>query len=191
MTALAAFFSDPLGAIFPGTLVDYLAVALASTAVYLFIVLAIRLFGKRELAQLSVTDLVFILLISNAVQNAMVGPNVSLGGGLVAAGALFVANALFKQLLRAFPKLGKAVEGEPIVLVHRGQLLAKGMKASGLTREELDEAIREHGVAHLRDVDLAVLEVDGNLSVFSSDYRTRTSTMRKRRGRARRKTDAT
>ncbi len=191
MAALAVFFSDPLGAIFPGTLVDYLAVALTSTAVYLFIVLAIRLFGKRELAQLSVTDLVFILLISNAVQNAMVGPNVSLGGGLVAAGSLFVVNALFKQLLRAFPKLGKAVEGEPIVLVHRGQLLQKGMKASGLSREELDEAIREHGVAHLRDVDLAVLEVDGNLSVLSSDYRTRTSAMRKRRGRARRKTDAT
>ncbi len=191
MAALAAFFSDPLGAIFPGNFVDYLAVALTSTAVYLFIVLAIRLFGKRELAQLSVTDLVFILLISNAVQNAMVGPNVSLGGGLVAAGSLFVVNALFKQLLRAFPKFGKAVEGEPIVLVHRGQLLQKGMKASGLSREELDEAIREHGVAHLRDVDLAVLEVDGNLSVLSSDYRTRTSAMRKRRGRARRKTDAT
>ena len=99
MTALAAFFSDPLGQVFPGSFVDYLAVALTSTAVYLFIVLAIRLFGKKELAQLSVTDLVFILLISNAVQNAMVGQNTSLGGGLVAAGTLFAVNAGFKLSL--------------------------------------------------------------------------------------------
>ena len=188
MKALAAFFSDPLGQIFPGTLVDYLAVALTSTAVYLFIVLAIRLFGKRELAQLSVTDLVFILLISNAVQNAMVGPNTSLGGGLVAAATLFLVNAGFKGLMKRFPKLGKAVEGEPIPLVHRGIVLQKGLDASGLTTQELLEAIREHGVASVKDVDLAVLEIDGNISVLSADYRTHS--MHKRRGRARRKNDS-
>jgi uncharacterized membrane protein YcaP (DUF421 family) len=188
MAALAAFFSDPLGQVFPGTFLDYVAVALTSTAVYLFIVIAIRLFGKKELAQLSVTDLVFILLISNAVQNAMVGPNTSLGGGLVAAATLFLVNAAFKGLLKRFPKFGKLVEGEAIMIVHHGIVLKKGMAASGLTSEELMEAIREHGVATIAEVDLAVLEIDGNISVLSAGYKTHS--MHKRRGRSRRKNDS-
>ena len=174
MGFLQAVFTDP-----------YVAIALSSTAVYLFIILAIRLFGKRELAQLSVVDLVFILLISNAVQNAMVGSNSSLAGGLVAAGTLFVVNLLFKSLLSKFPKLGRMVQGEAVPLVHKGEILREGMRESGITEEELLEAVREHGVASIREVDLAVLEVDGNISVLSADYRTRT--VRRRRGRGRKK----
>ena len=83
----------------------YLKIALSSSAVYLFIIIAIRLFGKKELAQLSIIDLVFILLISNAVQNAMVGADSSLAGGLVAASTLFFINYLLKFLIYRFPKL--------------------------------------------------------------------------------------
>ena len=81
----------------------YVIIALKSIAVYVFIVAAIRFFGKKEFAQLSVVDVVFILLISNAVQNAMVGSDSSLGGGLVAAFALFVMNYGFKRLSNASP----------------------------------------------------------------------------------------
>ena len=94
---------------------NYIRIIFSSVAVYFFIILAIRLFGKKELAQLSVYDLVFILLISNAVQNAMVGPDSTLTGGLVAAGSLFVVNYILKQLQLRFPKFGKAIQGEAII----------------------------------------------------------------------------
>src|ERR1700733_12115870 len=93
---------------------NYVQVILRSVAVYLFIVVAIRIFGKKELAQLSVIDLVFILLISNAVQNAMVGADTTLRGGLVAAGALFITNFILKRLLYKNKKLNEFVEGKAV-----------------------------------------------------------------------------
>ena len=89
---------------------NYVRIIFSTLVIYLFIVIAIRLFGKKELAQLSVVDMVFILLISNAVQNAMVGPDSTLSGGLVAASTLFVMNYIFKSLQYKFPKFGKVVE---------------------------------------------------------------------------------
>ena len=95
-----------------------LDIVLRSVAVYLFILLAIRLFGKKELAQLSVIDLVFILLISNAVQNAMVGSDTSLLGGLVAAFALFATNYIFKMILFKSRKGSEFIQGKAILLVY-------------------------------------------------------------------------
>jgi uncharacterized membrane protein YcaP (DUF421 family) len=157
----------------------YLQIVFSSIVVYLFIVVAIRLFGKKELAQLSVIDLVFILLISNAVQNAMVGSDNSLMGGLVAAGSLFVMNFAFKYLLYRFPKLGRVIQGEPILLIYRGKINHKNMGKAKITLDEIKEAIREHGISLIEDVDLAVLENDGNISVLSDDYRKRTTKKRK------------
>jgi len=160
----------------------YFKIILSSSAVYLFIIIAIRLFGKKELAQLSIIDLVFILLISNAVQNAMVGSDSSLPGGLVAATTLFIINYLFKFLLYRFPKLGNYVQGNEMLLIYKGQLNKANMDKARITHEELLEAVREHGVAEIRDVDLAVLEIDGNISIISNDFKHRT--IRKRKGRS-------
>lgn len=157
----------------------YLQIVISSITIYLFIIVAIRLFGKKELAQLSVFDLVFILLISNAVQNAMVGPDTTLQGGLVAAGSLFLVNFAFKFLLYRFPKLGRVIQGEPILLIYRGRINHKNMEKAKITLDEIKEAIREHGVSLIEDVDLAVLENDGNISVLSDDYRKRTTKKRK------------
>lgn len=157
----------------------YLTIAGSSAAVYLFIVIAIRLFGKKELAQLSVVDLVFILLISNAVQNAMVGSDSTLLGGLVAAVSLFIVNYLFKLVLYRFPRLNKLVQGHPIMLVYRGKINMDNLKKAKLTVQELMEAVREHGVATIVDVDLAVLENDGNISILSDEYRHKTTRKRK------------
>jgi uncharacterized membrane protein YcaP (DUF421 family) len=158
---------------------NYVHIVLSSVTVYFFIILAIRLFGKKELAQLSVYDLVFILLISNAVQNAMVGPDSTLLGGLVAAASLFVVNYVLKQTQFHFPKFGKAIQGEAVMLVFKGKLLASHLKRAGITEDELMEVIREHGVASVSEVDLAVLEVDGNISVLSTDIRKKTTRRRK------------
>lgn len=160
-------------------LIGYLQIIISCFVVYLFIVIAIRLFGKKELAQLSVVDLVFILLISNAVQNAMVGPDNSLTGGLVAASALFVTNFVFKYLLYRFPRFNRIVQGEPLLLIYQGKINHRNLDKAKITLSELEEAVREHGVSLVEDVDLAVLENDGNISVLSDDYRTRTTKKRK------------
>ena len=158
---------------------NYLSIAISTIAVYLFIVVAIRIFGKKELAQLSVVDLVFILLISNAVQNAMVGPDTSLGGGLVAASALFLVNYVLKYLQYRFPEFGKIVQGDATMLIYRGKILDEHLRKSRISMDELIEAVREHGVESVSEVDLAVLEVDGNISVLSNQYQKRT--LKKRR----------
>ena len=158
---------------------NYIRIIFSSVAVYFFIILAIRLFGKKELAQLSVYDLVFILLISNAVQNAMVGPDSTLTGGLVAAGSLFVVNFILKKMQLRFPKFGKVIQGEAVMLVFQGKILSSHMKSAGITEDELMEVIREHGVASVSEVDLAVLEVDGNISVLSTDCHKKTTRRRK------------
>lgn len=158
---------------------DSLAIVISSVAVYLFMVLAIRLFGKKELSQLSVIDLVFILLISNSVQNAMVGNNTTLWGGLVAASALFIANFLMKLALYRFPSISRLIQGEAIMLVYKGKMKIENMHRTRITHDELMEAVREHGVDSISEVDLAILEVDGNISILSSDFHRKT--MRKRK----------
>jgi len=158
---------------------NYVRIIGSTLAVYLFIVVAIRLFGKKELAQLSVVDLVFILLISNAVQNAMVGPDSTLLGGLVAATTLFVVNYLLKYLQYKFPKFGKVVQGDAIMLVFDGKYLESHLKKARITEDEIMEAVREHGVASIEEVNLAIMEVDGSISVLSNKFQKRTTRKRK------------
>ncbi len=158
---------------------EYLTIIISSVAVYVFIIFALRLFGKKELAQLSVTDLVFILLISNAVQNAMVGSNTTLYGGLVAASALFIVNFILKQILYRFPPLSKLIQGEAVMLVYKGRMKIDNMHHTRITHNELLEAIREHGIKSISEVDLAVLEVDGNISILSNDFHRKTNRKRK------------
>jgi uncharacterized membrane protein YcaP (DUF421 family) len=161
-------------------LTGLLIISLKSTAIYIFIVFAIRLFGKKELAQLSVIDLVFILLISNAVQNAMVGQDSSVAGGIAAASGLFVVNYVFKYLLKKFPKFSDAVQGHAVLLIYKGNVLHQNCDHALFTMDELKAAVREHGIERIEDVDLAVLEVDGNVSIVSNDYKQKTT--KKRRG---------
>lgn len=161
-------------------LTNYLIIVAKSVTIYVFIIAAIRLFGKKELAQLSVIDLVFILLISNSVQNAMVGPDNSLLGGISAALGLFICNYIFKFLLRDSKKFSKLVQGEKIVLVVGGKLQEEGLKQALMTEEEVEMAVREHGVASIKEADLVILEVDGNITVLSNDYAHKTVKKRKK-----------
>jgi len=157
-----------------------LIISAKSVVIYVFIVAAIRIFGKKELAQLSVIDLVFILLISNSVQNAMVGQDTSVPGGLAAASGLFIVNYIFKYLLKRFPKFSDMVQGHAVLLIYDGKVLHQNCDHALFSMEELKAAVREHGIEKIEDVDLAVLEVDGNVSVVSKDFTQKTS--RKRRG---------
>jgi len=158
---------------------NYFHIIISTMAVYLFIVIAIRLFGKKELAQLSVVDLVFILLISNAVQNAMVGPDSTLSGGLVAASTLFVLNYIFKSLQYRYPRFSKVIQGDATMLIYKGKMIESHMKMAKITQEELMEAVREHGVETITEVDLAIMEVDGSISVLSNQYQKQSVKRRK------------
>lgn len=132
-------------------------------------VIAIRLFGKNQLSQLNAGDVVLLLLISNAVQNAMVGENTSLQGGLIAALVLFIANFIVKRLMFSNRKFSSFLEDDPVVLVKDGKVDQEALNKVKITRDELDEAVREHGVDGIKKVKLSVLEVDGNISVISED----------------------
>jgi uncharacterized membrane protein YcaP (DUF421 family) len=158
---------------------EYFDIVFRSIVVYLFIVFAIRLFGKKEIAQLSVADLVFILLISNAVQNAMVGPNSSLPGGLIAAGSLFLINMVFKFITYKSKKASKFVEGTIVKLIQDGKVIQENIDKERITREELEAVVREHGVDDISKVNLAVLEVDGNISILTNNYTHKTTKRRK------------
>jgi len=159
----------------------YWPIICSSASVYVFIVLAIRVFGKKEFAQLSVADLVFVLLISNAVQNAMVGSDTTLTGGLVAATTLFMMNAAFKYFAYRFPGIWSFISGEPKILIYNGKVNETNLRNEHISINELLETVHEHGSRSIQEVDLAVLETDGNISVLSGDFKKRTVKPRKRR----------
>jgi len=140
-------------------------IAVRTTISYLAVLLGLRLAGKREIGQMTVFDLVVLLLIANAVQNAMVGPDTSLTGGLLAAAVLLVLNAVLAALRLRWPRLRQLVEGTPTLLVLHGRTIPSHLRREGIDQETLEAALREHGVADLSQVEMAVLEIDGTISV--------------------------
>ncbi|MFV8337136.1 DUF421 domain-containing protein [Flavobacterium sp. RSP29] len=148
---------------------EYLDIILRSTAVYFFMVVALRLFGKKELSQLNTADVILILLISNSVQNAMVGNNTSLYGGIAAATVLFTINFILKKLMYKYKKFGDFMQEKPEILIHNGNLDFKALSKLNISSDELKEAMREHGIEYFKDVKLAMLEIDGNISIISGD----------------------
>jgi len=146
--------------------VELLGIVGRSLVVYAVVLVGLRLGGRRELGQLTPFDLVLVLLVANAVQNAMVGPDTTLVGGLVAAAALFAANAAVARLRLRIPTLRHLVQGDPVVLVQRGEWMDRALHDQGLDREDVLAAMREHGeVGDVSHVELAVLETDGTVSV--------------------------
>ena len=148
---------------------QYLDIIIRSATVYFFMVIALRFFGKKELSQLNTADIILILLISNSVQNAMVGNNTSLWGGLAAASVLFTINFTLKKLMFNYPKFSVFIQEKPEILIHNGTLDFKTLSRLNITSDELKEAMREHGIEYFKDVKLAMLEIDGNISIISGN----------------------
>jgi uncharacterized membrane protein YcaP (DUF421 family) len=132
-------------------------------------IIALRIFGKKELSQLNTADVILILLISNSVQNAMVGANTSLYGGIIAAFSLFLINSIFKKVMLKSKFIKELVQDKPEVLIHNGKIEFKTLARLGITSEELEEAMREHGIEYYKDVKLAMFEIDGNISIISGN----------------------
>ena len=133
--------------------------------VYLCLVVFLRMFGKRELAQLNPFDLVVLLSLSNTVQNAMIGDDNSVTGGVVGAFALLAINWLLMWVLYRSPKITTVLEGQPSTLIREGKLDAAELKKQSLTHEELISVLNRNGFNDPRDVQTCVLEPNGTFYV--------------------------
>jgi uncharacterized membrane protein YcaP (DUF421 family) len=160
---------------------SYLDIIIRSSAVYFFMVIALRFFGKKELSQLNSSDIILILLISNSVQNAMVGNNTSLAGGLAAAFVLFSINFILKKIMYKYHKIGAFINQKPSILIHNGILDFKILSKLEISSDELKEAMREHGVEKFEEVKLAMLEIDGNISIITGDTTLKQSHYKRRK----------
>lgn len=133
--------------------------------VYLFLIILLRLTGKRQVGQLAPFDLVLLLVLSNAVQNSMNGGDNSITGGLISAGTLVGMNWLISLGTYKSKKLEALIEGRPEVLIHNGKLFEEVMKREKLTHHELNAALRGAGCACVEEVHLAVLENNGQINI--------------------------
>jgi uncharacterized membrane protein YcaP (DUF421 family) len=132
--------------------------------VYLFLVISLRLSGKRELVQLNPFDLVVLLTLSNTVQNAIIGDDNSVSGGLIGATSLLVINYLVVRFLYSHNRLEQIVEGQSDVLIEGGKLYTDRLKKELITQSQLEAAARKQGFDSLQEVDKCILEPSGNLS---------------------------
>lgn len=153
------------------------AIIVRASVVYLFVLLGLRVTGRRTIGQFNAIDVVLILIVANAVQNAMIGPDTSLIGGLIAAATLFAVDAGLVGTLRRNDRARRFFEGVPVVLINNGHAIEPNMRKERISPEELAQALHEHGLENVSEVKSCILEVDGSLSVVP----TGTPTIRTRR----------
>lgn len=151
---------------FPGGLVLG-QIIVRSAIVYVFMLVLLRLTGKRQVGQLAPFDLVLLLVLSNAVQNAMNGGDNSVLGGLVSASTLVALNSIVAYVTARSKKAEELIEGHPVVLIHNGKLYNAMMERAKITRHELNSALRQAGCGCVEDVHYAVLENNGTISVVA------------------------
>lgn len=144
-------------------------IVLRTAVIYVIVLLGIRLTGKREVGQMTPFDLTLLLLLSNSVQNAMTGPDTSLIGGIVAAVVLLLLNYFLAEASGLNRHFRRFIQGSPSLLIHNGELIAAHTAKEHVSTDEIERALREHGVSSIKDVALAVLEVDGSISVLKYD----------------------
>ncbi|MBX7131271.1 MAG: DUF421 domain-containing protein [Fimbriimonadaceae bacterium] len=163
---VTGFLADQ--AFFPGwkTLGE---ICIRTIAVYIVLLAGLRITGRRQIGQLTPFDLVVLLLLSNAVQNAMTGPDTSILGGIMAAITLLVVNVIVAQFRMRSRFFRKMVEGSAVTLVRQGKILGPILRHQGITEEELLANLRQHEVSELEQCELAMLEIDGTISVIRRD----------------------
>lgn len=153
------------------TSVSLLEKVVRPVLVYLFLVIGLRLAGKRELAQLNAFDLVVLLTLSNTVQNAIIGADNSVLGGVIGATTLLVFNFIVVRFAFAHPRVERFIQGDADMLMRNGTVIAERLRAEGVTVGELEAAARRQGFPSLRDVDKAILEASGGVTFVAKKPR--------------------
>ena len=141
-----------------------------AVAVYIFLILILRLTGKRQIGQLAPFDLVLLLVLSNAVQNAMNGGDNSLLAGVISATTLVGLNTVVSWITYRSKKFEGVIEGHPRILIHNGKLYSEALKHETLTRHELMSALRTNGCSCVEEVRSAILEPDGQITVIPRNH---------------------
>ncbi|HKW78318.1 MAG TPA: YetF domain-containing protein [Candidatus Limnocylindria bacterium] len=144
-------------------------IVIRTIVVYVLVFVLLRISGKRELGQMTPFELVVILVIANAVQNAMNGGDNSLLGGVIAATTLVVVNIVVQRFAHRLPFLERVFSSEPTVLIEDGRIVDRNREREDVSIEELQMAARERGIDDLKEVRRAVLEVNGDISIIPKD----------------------
>jgi len=140
--------------------------AIRAVVVYVFLMVVIRIFGRRELGQLTAFDIIVLLTLSNILQNSMIGNDNSVTGGMVGAGVLLSANLILASVVSRRPRIERVIEGEPRILIHDGQVRLEAMRKEMLTEQDLLSAVHREGIERIEDVRLAIAEPNGMISVI-------------------------
>jgi len=147
------------------TAVSLAIVAGTTTVIYLFLIALLRIFGRRELAQLTIVDLIVVLILGSAVETAMIHGNLTLPAGLTSAATLLVLNRLLTLVFLRSDRLRHLVGGGPVLLVHNGAVVEEHLRRTGMSPADVTEAVRGRGYDDLAQVRFAVLETDGEVTV--------------------------
>jgi len=153
-----------------------LVIAGKTLVVYIFLVIGLRVTGKRQLGQMTLYDVILIIVLANAVQNSMVGDDTTLLGGIIAAVTLLIISRIFSFALARNKKIESVMVGQPSLIIRSGKLIIEHMDREGITEEQVAAALREHGMMEVSEVEMGVLEVDGTISIVPANgtvHRTR------------------
>jgi len=142
---------------------------LRAILIYLFLIAILRIVGKRELGQANTLDLVVLLLVANAVQNGIIGDDISVTGAVIGAVTLFAINELVSRTSYAFPWVARTLEGDPTLLISEGKPIHKALRRSGISLSELRASARRQGFPELGAVHTAILETNGIVTMFRED----------------------
>ena len=142
---------------------------LRSILVYVFLIAALRVVGKRELGQANTLDLIVLLLVANAVQNGIIGNDLSVTGAVLGAATLFLINEVFARTTAVWPFASRLLEGEPTMLIESGKPIRRALRSTGISLSELRATARRQGFAHLGDVHTAILETNGVVTMFKEN----------------------
>lgn len=141
-------------------------VFIGTTIIYFFIVTAFRLIGKNGISELSLTDFIIILVVSEAANSAILGPSESILASMAAIATLLLWDYITRRLQLRYPKLDVIVSGYPLILVNRGQILKQNLDKADMNESKLSEALRKEGVLKFEEVKLAILEPSGAITVI-------------------------
>lgn len=151
--------------------VPWWELVLRALIVFSFLLIALRATGKRHMGQLAPFDLVLLLILSNAVQNSMNAGDNSLLGGLISAATLLLLDYIFGWITFKNKKASRIIEGQPQILVHNGKVFEKALTYEKMTREELETAIRKEGLKSVLEVEYAILENNGGISIIPKRFK--------------------
>lgn len=162
---------------------DWYEILARVTVVYVAVILGVRFVGRRSLGQRTAVDFVLILIVANAVQNAMIGADTSLLGGLIAVMWLFLLDRVLGRFLAGHERPRRWLEGSPVVLINHGQVIESNLRRERVGLDELQAVLEEHGIDQVGQVKLAVLETDGSISIVPSSSETHRTSRKVRRDR--------